>query len=162
MQSCWVYALFLRHHTSVKLAGFSPLTALLHCKLKGPKHSGYIQLLFTVMAATGKSELMFRPRKLSLFVVMRLPGVQSRGRVSVLRAPPTGTKGAPWRQDRTGASAVSLVQEGRPRPGALQTWPCFFQPVQTRLRQVLERGHAGTSSGHFANAWNHDSWEPKL
>ena len=45
---------------NVKLAGFSPLTALLHCKLKGPKHSGYIQLLFTVMAATGKNELMFR------------------------------------------------------------------------------------------------------
>ena len=45
---------------NVKLAGFSPLTALLHCKLKGPKHCGYIQLSFTVMAATGKSELMFR------------------------------------------------------------------------------------------------------
>ena len=45
---------------NVKLAGFSPLTALLHCKLKGPKHCGYIHLSFTVMAATGKSELMFR------------------------------------------------------------------------------------------------------
>ena len=60
--------------TSVKLAGFSPLTALLHCKLKGPKHSGYIQLLFTVMAATGKSELMFRPSFDDLFEGFRKQG----------------------------------------------------------------------------------------